>query len=67
MSGHVIRLPKRCEANAFETGQGQPTKMAISTYWSMLVAKHEYAELKEGIWLEPALALLRRKTKGCVD
>ena len=26
-------------------------------------AKHEYEDLKEGIWLEPALALLRKKTK----
>ena len=37
---------------------------ARSTYWRMWAAKHEYEELKEGIWLEPALALLRRKTKG---
>ena len=28
------------------------------------LAKHEYEELKEGVWLEPALALLRKKTKG---
>ena len=26
-------------------------------------AKHEYEELKEDIWLEPALPLLQRKTK----
>ena len=28
-----------------------------------LAAKHEYEELKEGIWLEPAVAWLRKKTK----
>ena len=38
-------------------------KRARSTYWKKWAAKHEYAELKEGILLEPALALLRRKTK----
>ena len=38
-------------------------KQARSTYWKKWAAMHEYEELKEGIWLEPALALLRRKTK----
>ena len=38
-------------------------KQASSTYWRKWAAKHECEELKEGIWLEPALALLRRKTK----
>ena len=28
-----------------------------------MAAKHEYEELKEGVWLEPALALMRKKTK----
>ena len=36
---------------------------ARSTYWREWAAKHEYEELNNGIWLEPALALLRRKTK----
>ena len=27
-------------------------------YWKKLSAKHEYEEMKEGVWLEPALALL---------
>ena len=36
-------------------------KHARSTFWRK--AKHEYEELKEGFWLEPALALLQRKTK----
>ena len=38
-------------------------KQAQSTYWGKWAAKHENEELKQGIWLEPALALLRRKTK----
>ena len=25
---------------------------------------HEYEELKEGVWLEPALALLRKRAKN---
>ena len=28
-----------------------------------ITAKHEYQELKEGAWLEPGLALLRKKVK----
>ena len=28
-----------------------------------LAAKHEYEELKEGAWLEPGLALLRKKVR----
>ena len=28
-----------------------------------VAAKHEYEELKEGAWLEPVLALLRKKVK----
>ena len=35
---------------------------ATSTFWRKW-AKHEHEELKEGIWLEPALTLLRRKRK----
>ena len=31
--------------------------------WKTWAAKHEYEELKEGTWLEPALALMRKKTK----
>ena len=38
-------------------------QQARSTYWKKWTAKHEYEELKDGISLEPALALLRRKTK----
>ena len=36
---------------------------ASTVYWKKWAAKHEYEELKEGIWLELALALLRKKTK----
>ena len=38
-------------------------QQARTSYWKKWAAKHEYEELKEGIWLEPALALLRKKTK----
>ena len=38
-------------------------QQARSICWKKWAAKHEYEELKEGIWLEPALALLRQKTK----
>ena len=37
---------------------------ARTVYWKRWAAKHEYEELKEGILLEPAMALLRKKTKG---
>ena len=37
---------------------------ARTVYWKKWAAKHEHEELKEGVWLEPALALLRKKTKG---
>ena len=36
---------------------------ARSVYWKKCAAKHEYEELKEGAWLEPGLALLRKKVK----
>ena len=32
-------------------------------YWKEWAAKHEHEELKEGVWLEPELALLRKKVK----
>ena len=38
-------------------------QQARSVYWKNWTAKQEYEELKEGIWLEPALASLRKKTK----
>ena len=38
-------------------------QQARTVYWKKWAAKHEYEELNEGIWLEPALALLRKKTK----
>ena len=37
---------------------------ARTVCWKKSAAKREYEELKEGIWLEPALALPRKKTKG---
>ena len=33
---------------------------ARSVYWKKCAAKHEYAELKEGAWLEPGPALQHR-------
>ena len=33
-------------------------------YWKKWAAKHEYEELNEGAWLEPGLAVLRKKEKG---
>ena len=36
---------------------------AWTVHWKKWVAKHEIEELKEGSWLEPALALLRRRRK----
>ena len=38
-------------------------QQARKVYWKKCAAKHDFEELKEGIWLEPALALLRKKTK----
>ena len=38
-------------------------QQARTVYWKKWAAKHECEELKEGIWLEPAPALLREKTK----
>ena len=38
-------------------------QQARTVYWKKWAAKHEYEELKEGIWLELALAMLRKKTK----
>ena len=38
-------------------------KQARSAHWKKWAAKHDYEEWKEGRWLEPALALLRKKTE----
>ena len=40
-----------------------PVQQARPTYWQKWAAKHEYEELKEVIWLERSLGLLRQKTK----
>ena len=42
-------------------------QQARTVYWKKWAAKHEYEELKEGIWLVPALALLRKKNDGRAD
>ena len=36
---------------------------ARSVYWKKWEAKHEQEELKEGVRLEPALALLRKNVR----
>ena len=36
---------------------------ARTVHWKKRAVKHQYEELKEGAWLEPALALLQKKTK----
>ena len=36
-------------------------QQARTAYWNRWAAKHEDEESKEGIWLQPALALLRKK------
>ena len=38
-------------------------QQARTVYWKKWAAKHEYEESKEGIWLELALAMQRKKTK----
>ena len=38
-------------------------QQASKFYWKKWAAKHEYEEFKEGVWLEPALALMRKKMK----
>ena len=37
------------------------------SFWKKWAAKHECEELKEGAWLEPGLALLRKKSEGELD
>ena len=37
-------------------------QQAMTVCWKKWAAQHEYEDLKEGIWLEPALAVLRKKT-----
>ena len=38
-------------------------QQAWLVHWKKWAAKLEYEELKEDIWLEPALALLRKKAR----
>ena len=54
-----VELRKVCPKDVKKMSLGQ----ARSTYWRKWAVKHGIEELKEGIWLEPALALLRKKTK----
>ena len=35
-------------------------KQARQAYWKRWAAKHEHEELKEGVWLEPIEALMRK-------
>ena len=38
-------------------------QQARSVCWKKSATRHEYEDFKEGIWLELALAVLRKKTK----
>ena len=55
-------LPKRCYENA--GAEGLSRQRARTVYWKKWAAKHEIEELKEGVWLELALAWLRKRTQG---
>ena len=37
-------------------------KHARMVFWKTRAAEHEWVELKEGVWLEPTQATLRRKS-----
>ena len=39
-------------------------KQARMVHWKKWAAEHECEELKEGAWLNPVQAMLRRKTNG---
>ena len=52
--------PKDVEKDAGAEG-------ARSVYWKKWAEKHEHEELKEEVWLEPALALLRKKVREALD
>ena len=42
-------------------------QQARTVCWKKWAAKHEYEELKEGIWLEPALAIVAQEDEGRLD
>ena len=42
-------------------------QQARAVYWKKWAVKHEYEELKEGMLLDQALALLRKKNEGRLD
>ena len=42
-------------------------KQAKIAHWKKWAAKHECEELKEGVWLEPIQAMLRRRTNEAWD
>ena len=44
-------------------GKQKLVQKARSVYWKNWAAKHDYEELREGAWLEPRVALLRKKVK----
>ena len=37
---------------------------ARSVYWKKWAARHDQEELKEGAWIEPALALAKERERG---
>ena len=52
-------MSDRCQTDA-----GADGPLSLLEKWA---AKHEYEELKEGAWLEPGLALWRKKGEGELD
>ena len=42
-------------------------QQARTAHWKKLGAKHEYEELKEGIWLEPAFGFAAQENEGRLD
>ena len=49
-------VSERCQKDAGTEG-------SFGIFWKKWAVKHEYEQLKEGAWLEPRLALLRKKVK----
>ena len=54
---------KRSRKNKNPQVGALPVQRVRSVCWKKWAAKHEYEELKEGAWLEPGVALLRKKVK----
>ena len=60
--GNDIKIDMRCVCP--KDVKKMLVQTARSLYWKKWAAKHENEGLKEGAWLQPGLALLRKKAKG---